>query len=241
LTYQSPAVSKIETTSDALSGLSTPQIADACQRLNIGLRVAPAGIRPLRPGQRLVGRALPLRFNGSIDIFLEALDRARRGDVLVVDNKGRSHEACLSRLIVLEAMSADVTGAVLWGAHRDADALRPLEFAVFSYGTFPRGAQQVRDRHPESLVSARFGTAFVTSNDIVIADEDGVIFVPAVRLSQVLEGASSIAAIERDQTDRMHRGTSLRDQLAFSQYLALRREDPTYTLRKHLRGVGVEV
>lgn len=227
--------------SDTFSALSTPQIADACQRLNIGLRAAPAGIRSLQPGQRLIGRALPLRFNGSIDIFLEALDRARPGDVLVVDNKGRSQEACLSRLIVLEAMSAKVPGAVLWGAHRDAEALRQLEFAVFSYGTFPRGAQQVRDRHPESLVSARVGTAFVTSNDVVIADEDGVIFVPAVRLSEALQVASSMAAIERDQTDRMHRGTSLRDQLAFSQYLELRREDPTYTLRKHMRGVGAEI
>ena len=227
--------------SGTFSALSTPQIADACQRLNIGLRVAPAGIRPLRPGQRLVGRALPLRFNGSIDVFLEALDHALPGDVLVVDNKARSHEACLNRLIALEALSAEVTGAVLWGVHRDAEALRQLEFAVFSYGTFPRGAQQVRDRHPESLLSARVGTAFVTSNDVVIADEDGVIFVPAVRLTQALETARSMAAIERDQTDRIHRGTSLRDQLAFSQYLALRREDPAYTFRKHLRGVGAEI
>jgi len=226
---------------DTFSVLSTPQIADACKRLNIGLRFAPAGIKPLRPGQRLIGRALPLRFSGSIDVFLEALDHAQRGDVLVVDNKGRSHEACLSRLIALEAMSAAVTGAVLWGAHRDAEALRQLEFAVFSYGTFPRGAQQVRDRHPDDLVSARVGTAFVTTSDVVIADEDGVVFVPAVRLSQALEMASSIAAAERVQTDRMHGGTSLRDQLAFSQYLALRREDPTYTLRKHLRGVEAEI
>jgi regulator of RNase E activity RraA len=232
---------KIEGMRDTFSTLSTPQIADACQRLNIGLRAAPAGIRSLRPGQRLIGRALPLRFNGGIDIFLEALDHAQRGDVLVVDNKGRSHEACLSRLIALEARAAHVPGAVLWGVHRDAEALRQLEFAVFSYGTFPRGAQQVRDRHPESLVSARVGTAFVTSHDVVIADEDGVIFVPAVRLNEALQAASSIAAIERDQTDRMHHGTSLRDQIAFSQYLALRREDPTYTLRKHLRGVGAEI
>ncbi len=235
------AVSEIDPLTNPFSELSTALIADACQRLNIGLRAAPAGIRSSRRGQRLIGRALPLRFNGSIEIFLEALEHARRGDVLVVDNKGRSHEACLSRLIVLEAMSAKVPGAVLWGAHRDAEELSQLEFALFSYGTFPRGPQQVRDRHSESFVSARFGPAFVTSNDVVVADEDGVIFVPAVRLSEALKMASSMAAIERDQADRVRNGTSLRDQVAFSQFLTLRREDPTYTFRKHLRGVGAHI
>ena len=240
MTFQPPAASETEPNTDTLSVVSTALVADACQRLNIGLRVAPAGIRSLRPGQRLIGRALPLRFSGSIDVFLEALDHAEPGDILVVDNKGRPYEACLSSLIAVEAMAAKAAGAVLWGAHRDAEALMLLEFDVFSYGAFPKGPQQVRERHPDSLVSARVGAAVITTDDVVIADDDGVIFVAAARLSTVIETARSIAAIERDQTDRMHGGISLRDRLEFSQYLAARRADQTYTLRKHLRGVGVQ-
>jgi 4-hydroxy-4-methyl-2-oxoglutarate aldolase len=241
LTYQPTAVSEIESRTDTLPNPSTALIADACQRLNIGLRVAPPGVKSSGPGHRLIGRALPLRFSGSIEIFLEAFDRAEHGDVLVVDNKGRLDEACLSALIAHEAMSAGVAGAVLWGAHRDSEPLNQLDFAVFSYGTFSRGPQQVRQPHPDSLVSARVGTAVVTNDDVVIADADGVIFVAASRLSQVLETARLIAAVERDRTARLRSGTSLRDQFDFSQFLALRREDPTYTLRRHLRGVGAEI
>jgi hypothetical protein len=58
---------------ESFSQLSTPLIADACLRLNIPLRLAPAGIRPLRMEAHIAGRALPVRHYGSVDIFLETM------------------------------------------------------------------------------------------------------------------------------------------------------------------------
>ena len=69
--------------------LSTPLIADAALRLKIPFRIAPAGIRPVSPGQRVAGPALPVRHFGSVDVFLEAMQDAQPGDVLVIDNGGR--------------------------------------------------------------------------------------------------------------------------------------------------------
>lgn len=88
---------------DAFSNLSTPLIADACLRVKVLLRVAPAGIRPLLQGMRVVGRVLPARHRGSVDIFLEVMKKALPGDVLVVDNDGRSDESCIGDLTVIEA------------------------------------------------------------------------------------------------------------------------------------------
>jgi regulator of RNase E activity RraA len=64
--------------------LSTPLVADAALRLKIPLRIAPPGISPVIPGRRLAGRALPARHFGSVDVFLEAMQNARTGDVLVI-------------------------------------------------------------------------------------------------------------------------------------------------------------
>src|SRR5206468_11313154 len=73
--------------------LSTPLVADACVRSDVPLRAAPPGIGALVPGHRIAGRALPARHYGSVDVFLEAFSRAEQGDVLVIDNGGRSNEA----------------------------------------------------------------------------------------------------------------------------------------------------
>ena len=85
---------------ESFADLSTPLLADACVRGDVPLRAAPPGIRAVVPGHRLAGRALPARHYGSVDVFLEALGRAEPGDVLVVDNGGRSDEACVGDLVV---------------------------------------------------------------------------------------------------------------------------------------------
>ena len=71
---------------EKFSSLSTPLVADAALRLQLPVRFAPAGIASLIPQSRLAGRALPARHFGSVDVFLEAMQNAERGDILVIDN-----------------------------------------------------------------------------------------------------------------------------------------------------------
>jgi regulator of RNase E activity RraA len=209
------------------AGLSTPLVADACVRLRVPPRAAPAGIRAVVPGGPLLaGRALPARHFGSVDVFLEAFTAARAGDVLVVDNGGRLDEACVGDLTVLEARSAGVQALVVWGLHRDTAELVEIGVPVFSYGSLPLGPLRAREREPEALTSARVGPHVVTSDDVVLADDDGVLFVPADRLAEVLDMTRTISATEREQARRI------------DEYLARRRDDPGYTFRQHLRRVG---
>src|SRR5436853_439263 len=69
--------------------LSTPLIVDAALRLQLPLRIAPAGIRPVNSGSRVAGQARPAKHFGSVDVFLEAMQSAKPGEVLVIDNNGR--------------------------------------------------------------------------------------------------------------------------------------------------------
>lgn len=218
--------------------LSTPLIADACLRLNVRLRLAPAGIYPLIRESHLAGRALPVKHHGSVDVFLEAMRAAQAGDILVIDNGGRSDEGCIGDLTTLEAQACGLAGIIVWGSHRDTTELRQIGFPVFSYGSWPSGPQRLDPRDDDALTHARFGDFTVTINDVVFADSDGVLFVPAQNVGEVIAAARSIWQTERKQAEKIRAGNKLRDQLNFDDYLAKRSKDPNLTLRQHLRSIG---
>jgi 4-hydroxy-4-methyl-2-oxoglutarate aldolase len=218
--------------------LSTPLIADGCLRRGVPLRIAPPGLAPVVAGAKIAGRALPARHYGSVDVFLEAFGAARPGDVLVVDNAGRLDEACVGDLTVLEARAAGIAALVVWGVHRDTPELREIDVPLFSYGTYPAGPLRLDPQEPEALSSARFGEHVITSDDIVFADDDGALFVPADRVDEVLGAANAIFQVEREQASRITVDETLRAQTSFDLYLSRRANDSSYTFRQHLREIG---
>ncbi len=222
----------------AFKDLSTPLITDACLKLEIPPRIAPAGIRPVKPEMRLAGKVQPVRHYGSVDIFLEAMEIAGEGDVLVIDNEGRADEGCIGDLTVLEAQACALGGLVVWGYHRDGPELANIGCPVFTYGTFPAGPRRLDQRHPEALVSSRFGNFKVGMDDVVFADIDGAVFVPKGRVREVVTTAQSIWEKERQQARLIKAGTTLRQQLKFNEYIEERKSTPGYTFRQHLKKMG---
>lgn len=222
----------------AFADLSTPLLADACLRLGVAYRLAPSGICPVIAGSRLAGRAAPVRHFGSVDVFLEAMTYAAPGDVLVVDNDGRTDEACIGDLTALEARASGLAGMVVWGLHRDTAELVQIGFPVFSYGALPTGPLRLDPQASDALTAARFGPVIVTKDDAVFADDDGVVFAPFSACEAFLEAARALHKTERRQAHAIAGGHTLKDQLRFADYLAQRAADPSYSFRQHLRAIG---
>jgi regulator of RNase E activity RraA len=219
------------------AGLTTAHLADACVRAQLPVRCGPAALHGVAPDWRLAGRVCPARHAGSVDVFLEALGQAAPGDVLVADNGGRLDEACIGDLIALETQSAGLAGIVIWGLHRDTSEIRAIGLPVFSLGSLPAGPQHPGDRDPDALESARVGDWTVTREDLVLADDDGVLFLPATRAGDVFTIAEGIRDTEQHQAEQIRNGVSLRSQVRFDRYLAQRQESPSLTFRDYLRSV----
>ena len=224
----------------AFADLATPLIADAVMREGVTERFASPAIRPLTD-YRVAGRVLPVRHHGSVDVFLEVMQRATPGDILVIDNDARDDEACIGDLTALEARAHGIAGIIVWGRHRDTAELLEIDLPVFSTGAFSFGPRRLDERNPDSMTRANLGTAVATCDDVVFADRDGIVLVPMEACDRVLATAAEIHATERRQAHEIVAGETLSQQLQVADYVAKRAEDASYTFRKHLRSIGGEI
>lgn len=220
--------------------LTTPHVADAIMRLGIPVRQAPASVTALWHQTHIVGRALPAQHAGSVDVFLEAIENSRPGDVLIVDNRGLQDEACVGDLVTLEAAQAGLAGIIIWGLHRDSAELRTIRLPLFSQGALPAGPQRLDPQPADALTLAQVGDVKVSAADFVVGDDDGVLFLPLDRAADIAEGATTIRDTERRQAASMRTGMSLRAQARFSEFLVARDRD-RLTFRQHLRAIGGEI
>src|SRR5260370_38805937 len=174
------------------AALTTAHLADACIRAQTPVRCAPALLQAVVPGSRLAGRAIPARHAGSVDIFLEAMQGAAAGDVLVVDNSGRLDESCVGDLVVLEAHAAGLDGIVIWGLPRDTADIRAIGLPVISRGAIPTGPPRLASRPSGALERATVGDWTVDREALVLADDAGVLLVPLAVAADGLTLAGTI-------------------------------------------------
>jgi regulator of RNase E activity RraA len=218
--------------------LSTALVADAVIRLGLPPKIASTGIRAVATSSKFAGPASPVVLNGYADSVLEGIYRSEPGDVLVLDNKNRPDEACFGDLAAYEAKTQGLAGVIIWGRHRDTGELSEIGVPLFSYGTYPLGMQRVFAPVDERFARCQFGDVNVERGEIVFADDDGVLFVPAEHVDSVLTTAEELRSSEQAQVDRIRAGTTLREQLDFDEYLREKERHPDLTLGEHMKKRG---
>lgn len=162
-------------------------------------QVMDIGIRPLwQPVPRVAGPAFTVRCPPGDNLMLHAaVHRAAPGSVIVVES-GDLDYALAGGNVCAVARRRGVAALVADGLIRDLAEVREMGFPVFARGVIPiPGAKSVAGPLNQPV---RCGGVQVGAGDVVVADEEGVVVVPAARADEILTAAHAQLVKEATQT-----------------------------------------
>jgi 4-hydroxy-4-methyl-2-oxoglutarate aldolase len=164
------------------------------------------GIRPIQSGVTLAGRAVTADCHPGDNLAVHrAVLAAGPGDVLVVAAGGHL-AGYWGEILAVAARARGVAGLVIDGGCRDTAALRRMGFPVWSAGVSVRGTVKRTVRSVGEPVVA--GGVLVAPGDYVLADDDGVVVVPAARVGGVLDAAEARREREEAGFARLREGAT---------------------------------
>lgn len=151
-------------------------------------------LRPIQQGVTLAGRAVTAEVHPGDNLALHrAVLVASAGDVLVAAAHGHL-AGYWGEILAVAAAARGVAGLVIDGGCRDTAALRARGFPVWSAGVSVHGTVK---RTPGTVnTDVVVGGVHVSPGDYVVADDDGVVVVPAGRIAEVLDAAEARVANE---------------------------------------------
>ncbi|GAA5201320.1 diguanylate cyclase [Rugosimonospora acidiphila] len=194
-----------------LAPLGTSTISDALDRL--GLVGQLPRVYPVLQGMRTAGRIFTIAYEpvdakgGTVGDYI---DDVPTKDVLVLDNAARTDVTVWGDILTSVAHARGIQGTVINGVCRDTDRIHELGYPVFSVGRWMRTGKD-RVRMSAVNVPLTLGDIRVMPGDIAVGDDDGVLFVPADRATEVLDAARQIAAAEDRIREAVAGGARLDD------------------------------
>jgi 4-hydroxy-4-methyl-2-oxoglutarate aldolase len=195
--------------------LYTAVVSDALDELGHRERAMAEYLRPVGANVKFAGWA---RTIACMDMYyvdgdpygteIEAVDSILPGEVVVVSTGGSRRNAPWGELLSTAAVARGARGAVIDGLVRDVGRIQQLGFPLFAAGIKPVDSRG-RGRVVSFNVPVQCGGVVVSPGDLVFADLDGVIAVPAALVDDVVRLA----------TDKVSRETHSREELLKGAYL----------------------
>ena len=146
---------------------------------------------------------------------LQAVDSCQADDVLIAAAGGSMRSGIWGELLTRAAMNRGCIGAIIDGAVRDVKQMTAMEFPCFARGTSPYDSLN-RQRVVDVDVVVEIDGVRCEPGSIVLADCDGVVFIPrAVEQEALLKAWEKIHA-ENEVRDAIAEGMSATE--AFRKY-----------------------
>lgn len=197
-----------------LKKLDVASVSDAMDK--IGVPCGLLGIHAVVPGKHICGRAFTVHYvpngvvKGNVGDFL---DDVQPGQVVVIDNSGRLYCTVWGDIMTFVAKKNGVEGTVIDGVCRDVPGIIENDYPIFTKSTYMvTGKDRVTVDHVNVPVSV--SGVQVCPDDIILADDTGVVCVPASVAEKVAGIAEGIEATEQAIIAEVKKGSTLKDARA---------------------------
>lgn len=149
------------------------------------------------------------------ELELQAVDACRPDDVLIAAAGGSMRSGIWGELLTTAAKNSGCVGAIIDGAIRDVNKIRPMNFPVYARGTCVYDSLN-RQRVVDVDVTVEIEGVTFSPGDLVFADEDGVVVVPQAVEQEAIQRAWAKVHAENEVRDAIRNGMKAVD--AFAKY-----------------------
>ena len=182
---------------ERLGRLDVASASDAMDKL--GVPCGLLGIHAVVPDKHICGRAFTVHYvpNGVIKGNVgDFLDDVQPGQVVVIDNGGRLYCTVWGDIMTFVATTKGIAGTVIDGVCRDIPGIKENNYAIFSKSTYMvTGKDRVTVDYVNRPVA--ISGVQVCPNDIILADDTGVVCIPDALAEKVADIAENIEKTEQ--------------------------------------------
>ena len=169
------------------------------------VRAMDSRIAALSPGMKLAGPAKTAAIiPGQNAAIHRAIHNSRRGDILVVDGKKSLSYGPFGDILATCCQQLGLSGLVIDSTVRDSSEIVDLGFPVFCLGTHPAATEKTDPGEIEIPIVC--GEVNVHPDDIIIADNDGVVVIPHLLIEEVFLGLMTVVEKEKKIMKRLKNG-----------------------------------
>ncbi|MBY4841212.1 hypothetical protein K5Y32_21625 [Pantoea sp. DY-15] len=173
-------------------------------------------IKTVWRGMGIAAPAYPLACSPGDNLALHlALEKVPEGSVLVVttDNFIAGY---WGEVLTVAAQAAGVKGLIIDGGVRDIAAVLKRGFPLYSRGVAVRGTIKASYKSVGEPVS--FTGISVEAGDLVVADDDGIVVIPAQEVTRVLEASEQREVKERAMMQKLEAGSTTVDLMGLAHW-----------------------